>query len=159
MAGVICYLVWDNYFREETPEVKEPVTEVERIEETNNDKSEVVEQVVEDEKKTIQYNGEDPNEKMELSGTITYADVLGGRILIRVNIDQYLAEGICELDLLSGGVSVYNNTASIVNSASTATCEGFDVPVVGDIGYGEYEIVIKIKSGDREGIIKGRVEI
>ena len=109
--------------------------------------------------KVVQYDGDDPNTAEELSGVVTYAGVTDGKLMIRVNIDQYLESGTCDLTLTRGGDSIYSSIASIIGGPSTATCEGFDVPVAG-LGGGQVDINISIKSADgRQGSIRGEASI
>lgn len=155
VAGVVCYLVWDNYFnkKEDNPVEEQSVVEV-AVDDVAAGQ-EQVEEVTEKEK-VVQYEGEDPNEEDELTGVVTYAGVNGDNLMIRVNIDQYLNSGSCELNLIQNSV-VYSDIANIVGSAITATCEGFNVPVNGLSG--NYEIVIKINSGEKTGTINGKAKI
>ena len=156
VAAVVCYFVWDGYFKKKE-EVK-PVEEQSSVEDKKEGEAEKAPEVVEKEKKkVVQYEGEDPNEREDLTGVVTYAGVNGNNLMIRVNIDQYLNGGSCELSLMQDSV-VYSDTANIVSSAATATCEGFNVPING-LGKGNYKIVIKISSGDKAGIINGEVDI
>ena len=76
--------------------------------------------------------------------------------MIRVNIDQYVDGGTCELSLQ--GNTTYSDTANIAGGASTATCEGFNVPA-NMLASGTYQIIIKINSGGKTGTIKGEVNI
>ncbi len=153
VAGAVAYFMWDGYFREDKKEDEdsEIVEEVEEIEEGGKGAGEVIEK-----EPVVQYEGDDPNEAEELTGVITYAAVNGDNLMIRVNIDQYLEDGSCELNLVQGGVK-YSDTADI-SSVTTATCEGFNVPV-GKLGSGNYQIVIKISSGGKTGTIKGEVNV
>lgn len=109
-------------------------------------------------KRVAQYEGEDPNSAEELSGVITYAGVANGTLMIRVSIDQYLNEGSCKLSLKRGETVVYSGTAKVVGDVSTATCEGFDVPVSG-LGGGGLEIIIDISANGKKGAIRGEVSI
>ncbi|MBR0430997.1 hypothetical protein IJJ05_01770 [Candidatus Saccharibacteria bacterium] len=161
VAGAVCYFVWDSYFRDKTSGEDETRT-AEIIEEPEKGDGEDLEateipEVVE-EKKVILYEGDDPNEKSELTGVITYAGVSGNFLMVRVNIDQYLSEGNCRLDLMRGGSSVYSDSATIVSSAATATCEGFNIPISA-LGAGDYGIVITLSSDGKEGVINGEVSI
>lgn len=161
VAGAICYLVWDNYFNDKTIEIGESMyveKDKKESENTINEEDEVKSNGENDEKKVVQYEGNDPNLNEELSGSVTYAGILNDKIIIRVNIDQYLSEGNCTLSLMSDETAVYNENVKIINSASTATCEGFDIPV-SNIGEGSYNIVIKLSSGDKIGSIKGEIRI
>lgn len=153
-AAVVCYLVWNNYFRDKKED--KPTEEQSLVEEHEEKKAEEKKEETIEKKKVVQYEGEDPNTQEELTGVVTYAGINGDNLMIRVNIDQYLESGSCELSLMQNGVA-YSDVASIVGSAATATCEGFNVPVSG-LG-GDYEIVIKISSGDKTGTINGKVEI
>lgn len=114
--------------------------------------------------KVVQYEGEDPNTETGLSGVVTYAGVSGEKLMVRVSIDQYLTSGTCELSLKKDGVVIYSDTAGIVGSASTSTCEGFDILTSslganGATGAGKIEININISADGRSGAISGEVEI
>ena len=154
VAAVVCYLVWDNYFRDKKED--EPVGEQSLVKEEDNE--DVEEQIVVEKEKVVPYEGEDPNSKDELTGVVTYAGVSDDNLMIRVNIDQYLESGSCELGLWKDGASAYTDKARIVNSATTATCEGFNVPTSG-LSEGNYNIVIKISSGNKSGTINGEAKI
>lgn len=110
-----------------------------------------------------QYDGGDPNAAPNLTGALTYAKIMktpdGGEMLVlRVNIDQFLSDGECNLTIKNGDDSVYSKSASIIDSASTSTCTGFDVPV-SELGNGNMEIVIDIISGEKTGVINGEIKI
>lgn len=159
-ACVICYLVWDNYLNKKEDDVIDlTVNEVEQKD--DNESEENVAPIVMDEdngKKVTQYEGNDPNTSDSLSGVITYAGAQNEKLIIRVNIDQFLENGKCVLRLKKNGVDVYEETTSIVSSASTATCEGFDVST-NEIEKGRMEIIIDVNSGDKAGLIRGEVEV
>ncbi len=108
--------------------------------------------------KVRQYEGEDPNVAEELSGVVTYAGVNDGTLMIRTSIDQYLASGSCELTLVRGGDTIYNSIADIVGDASTAVCQGFDVPTAG-LGGGKVQIIINLSADGKVGTIRGEAEI
>ena len=162
VAGVVVYFVWDGYFKDKGGNKKDEgygsVEEVIVVDDGGKKETESKqdEEVVEKEP-VVQYEGEDPNEEENLTGVMTYAGVSGDYLLIRVNIDQYLDSGSCELNLVQGGV-VYSGIAGVVSSASTATCEGFNVPV-GNLSAGNYQIVIKIDSNGKTGVIEGEVKL
>ena len=157
-AGVVCYLVWDNYFNNKkddnvTTETSEQMTEEKKTSDAAVDNED------EDEgQKVKQYEGESPNKANELSGVITYAGVVGDKIMIRVNIDQYLEEGTCELNITNGGQVVYEEAVNIVGSATTSTCEGFDFSS-STLGSGNYGIIIKIETNNKSGVIEGSLDI
>ena len=158
-AGIMVYLVWDNYFNDKKDDSGEgePESSIQEGEDnaTEDSKDDTRE---EDDKKVKQYEGEDPNEAEELSGVVTYAGIVGDVVMVRMNIDQYLGEGRCKLSLLNNGKVAYEDTASIVSSASTATCDGFDIPV-SKLSSGSYDIVIKVETSDKAGTITGEVTL
>ena len=160
-AGAIVYLVWDNYFNDKK-DAKQNEQRVEQVEEKEKKTSEMEQEKDEaekavEEKKVVQYDGKDPNGAGGLSGVVTYAGVSGGVLMVRVNIDQYLDNGKCELNLVRDGGVVYNSTAEIVGSASTATCAGFDVPI-GGLG-GNYQVRVLLSSGEKTGVIEGEAAV
>lgn len=161
VAGVVCYFVWDGYFRDkkEEPTTEAPTgnTVVVEKEEPSDDAGEEEDLGIEKEE-IVQYDGEDPNMAEELSGALTYVGVSGSNLLIRVNIDQYLSSGTCRLEISRGGQVVFSDSAAIVSAASTATCEGFNVPM-SELGSGTVEIKVYLDSGGKTGRIVGGVTI
>ena len=160
VAGVVIYLVWDNYFRDKGEETQEPETSEQIEEDTNRGDEEYIEDddEEEDSKKVKQYEGVNPNKAEELSGVVTYAGVVDGTLMIRANIDQYLGSGDCKLNILSGETVVLEEVANIASSASTSTCEGFDIPA-NKLRSGNYKIKISIDSGGKTGTINGEISI
>lgn len=157
VTGVVCGLLW--YFgsnKEGKSGVDENV-----VNEKNTEVIEAKESIrVEDpaEKKVVQYEGGDPNEMEGLSGVITYASVSDGYLRIRLNIDQFLNGGACMLRILSGDNVVYTEVASIIGSASTSTCEGFDIEQ-SKVGVGDFQVEVLIESGGKSGKIIGGVSL
>ncbi|MBQ3292869.1 hypothetical protein IJG93_00980 [Candidatus Saccharibacteria bacterium] len=135
-------------------ETKESEKKEEKKEEPEKTKEETTSQKEE----VKQYDGEDPNTVETLTGVISYAGVSGGKLLIRVNIDQYLSNGSCKLALTRDGVTIYNSTAAIESSVSTSTCNGFDVPV-SEIGNGNFKIEVTLESDNKYGKIAGEVAV
>lgn len=91
-----------------------------------------------------------------LTGVINYAESDGETVSIRVSIDQYLSAGTCALELVSS-VDSFSLTDEIAPSASTSTCS-FDIATSLLIP-GQYDITIKLTSGDKTGTIKGEVSV
>ena len=157
-AGVICYLVWDAYFRDTTPSGDDSgdapavvaVTDV-----VEKSAKEPTTEVTEEEKKD-----DEPEQKAEeYTGIINYAAVNGDTLVVRVNIDQYAGSGTCELSLKKNGGVVYTATAPVADVVSTATCEGFDVPVSQVGASGEIDIVVTVNADGKSGVISGRATI
>lgn len=157
VAVVTAFLVWNNIFRDKKGDQAGADSSQEEKKKDSESKNKETDEL-EDDKKVIQYEGEDPNKSEFLTGVVTYAGVAGDGLMIRVNIDQYLYEGNCLLSLVKNGETIYSAEADITTAATTATCEGFNIPVNG-LGSGEFEIVINLNSGGKTGTINGRVEI
>lgn len=164
VVGGVTYLVLHNTTSNdqenttvEEEEEKKAEPEAQPVETIEGNEGQTEEEVVEKEK-VLKYEGEDPNKAEGLSGALTYAGVVDDKLMLRVNIDQYVNSGNCELTLRKGGATIYNSIASIIGSASTATCEGFDVPVAG-LGGGLIEININLSADGRSGAIRGEVNI
>lgn len=161
-AGAIVFLVWDNYFNDkkgnsQENEKIEKVDKKENNEEKIDDEKDEAEKVVE-QKKVEQYDGEDPNKAEELSGAITFAGVVDDKLVIRMNIDQFLESGECGLTLSRGNDTIYSSIAEIIGGPSTASCAGFDVPV-SELGGGKIDININLKSNERSGVVRGEANI
>lgn len=125
--------------------------------ENSENKVEISEDKVENYKSKVEkFDGEDPNEKAVLSGVITYAGVNDGNLMVRINIDQYLAGGECKLELSRNGEKIYTESAEIVDSAATSTCKGFNVATA-NLGNGTINITVFVTSGEKTGTIKGEV--
>lgn len=157
-AVVVCYFVWEAYFKEkkEVPKGKDDQTQIVKPTEKEEDKKEEEEPIQKEE--VPQYDGEDPNEQGGLTGVITYLGVSGSDLVVRVNIDQYLTSGSCEINVIKGGEVLYTSLASVIDSASTSTCEGFNVPVE-KLSSGKIQVNINVSSGEKTGIISGETEI
>ena len=107
VAGIVCYLVWENYFKEEKNsknDEPESVKVEEKIEEESIDGEE--EQEIVEKEEVVQYEGEDPNDLEEITGVITYAGASENYLMIRINIDQYLSGGICNLRVSEFGSEI-----------------------------------------------------
>lgn len=164
-AGLICFFVWKVYFSDEKPvhnngdkDSSAVVDDKTKKEEKKEEKKESDTDKKDEKEKVPQYDGDDPNEKDELTGVITYVGVNNGKLMIRVNIDQYVNGGTCTLGLRREGMNVYSATANIIDAASTATCEGFDVPVSG-LGEGPTVITIYLSADGKTGEIGGEVTL
>jgi hypothetical protein len=161
-AVVVCYFVWEAYFKEkkEVPKEKENGTQIVKPIEKTDDKKEEKEEEEEPVQKedVLQYDGEDPNEQGGLTGVITYLGVSGSDLIVRVNIDQYLTSGSCEINVIKGGEVLYTSLAAVIDSASTSTCEGFNVPIE-RLSSGKIQVNINVSSGEKTGVISGEAEV
>ena len=160
-AVVVVYLVWNSYFKDkddgkDVQDEKVVQIESEDSDDKEEDEGEIIDWV--EKEKVEQYDGDNPNDALELSGAITFAQVVDGKLMIRINIDQYLNNGSCRLIIKRNNAEIYSNTANIIDNASTATCEGFDIDANG-LGAGEAELMIELDSGSKKGMISGVVNI
>ena len=159
-GGVAGILMWHNSSNREndsrTETVSSDESKTETIERTTDGTGSTTTDI--EKEKVTQYDGEDPNTSENLSGVVTYADVVDDQLMIRLNIDQYLDSGECELTLTKDGATIYTSIANIVGGPATATCEGFDVPVE-ELGGGNIQININLSAGDRKGSIRGEANI
>lgn len=106
-----------------------------------------------------QYEGENPNISETLTGSINYKSVIDNKLVVRVTINQLLSSGSCTLRLArSSDQKIVTKQAAIIPNPSSATCEGFDVPV-SELGSGQWSIEINITSSDRTGTLKEEVTL
>ena len=123
-----------------------------------SDAVEVDSEPEDDGKTPQQYDGQDANVAETLTGVVTYASFTNGNLVIRTNIDQYLASGTCVLTLSAGSASV-TYSAPIIPEASTSTCQGFDIPESELSSFAKpISITVQLTSGSRTGTITGSVQ-
>ena len=127
-------------------------------EKSSEEKPKEAEKEDSDDGKSIKQNeGSDPNASPSLTGSLTSANKSGDNLVIRVNIDQYLSSGTCSLNLENNGTLI-EKSANILPTASTSSCEGFDVPL-SELSSGTWNIIINLASGEKTGEIKGEVNL
>ena len=159
-AAIVVFLVRDSIFGEKK---EEPTIEAENIVIEQNDsikeEPKIEAEAPQPEKEeVVSYDGDNPNKEDDLTGVVTYAGIVDEVLMIRVNIDQFLSQGTCKLVLEKDGATRHEEMAQIVDSAATATCEGFNVSA-GTLEGGNYKIIIKLESGEKNGIINGEVSL
>lgn len=160
-VGIGVAAIWNNEHQESEQAEEMEVTEAEEMKDVEKRDGETEEEYSErmaEQKRVKQYEGEDPNKAEELSGAVTYAGVKNGTLMVGVNIDQFLADGSCELSLVRGNNVVYTDSVDIVADVSTSSCDGFSVPVSG-LGSGATEIIVKLSANGKTGAIRGEVDI
>ena len=161
-AGIIGFLVYQSYFakspeptQDQTPTVQQATTKSVTTTATQNASESTT--APEPDKTPAKYDGNSPNNNSSLTGAITYARKNGNKLTIRINIDQYLTAGSCNLILSQNNSSVYVDSAHIIDGASTSTCAGFDIPV--DNLSGHYIITVNLDSSGKTGQIRGEVTL
>ena len=110
------------------------------------------------EEKAPQYDGDSPNKSETLTGLITYADVVNDELVIRVNIDQFLQSGSCNLTMSRNGITYYTQSVGIQESVTTSTCDGYKISV-SELPKGDLSVEINLESDGKSGKITGRVRI
>lgn len=116
--------------------------------------------VPEPEDKVTQFEGEDPNQLDEITGSITYKGVNDGMLIVSTMINQYLTkEGTCKLSLIDEkGNSSYSTTVPAIADVTSSVCQTFNIPVA-TLSSGTYQINIFISSDQKTGTITGEVEL
>ncbi|MBQ8985527.1 hypothetical protein IJ076_03250, partial [Candidatus Saccharibacteria bacterium] len=108
--------------------------------------------------KIEQYTGESPNKADELTGLVTYAGVSGEKLIVRLNIDQFLSTGSCSLTISKDDNVYFSQSSAIIESVTTSTCDGFEIPV-SNFPSGNLRIVVLLESGGKSGKIEGEVRL
>lgn len=159
--GAIGFVVYKNFFekKEETKPAQTTQTQTLKPEpEPTPETKPIDDEKVNGKDPIYQYDGKNPNESESLTGVITYAGATSTNLIIRVNIDQYISGGTCNLSLSQGGSVVYTASANLIADVSTSTCEGFTVPL-SNLNPGYYSIKIDLTSSDKTGVIEGEVNL
>ncbi|MBQ6605763.1 hypothetical protein IJH66_02135 [Candidatus Saccharibacteria bacterium] len=168
LSGFVVYVMY-RFFFDKSFDLDLPVgasaesSEVKELKTSDSDSKDSKEKLEKessepsDNKTPEQYEGENPNSSASLTGALTASYVSGNSLVLRVNIDQYLTSGTCTLRLENSG-SVVEKTAAILPTASTSSCEGFDVPV-SELSSGSWTIKISLSSAEKTGEITGEVKI
>lgn len=152
----VVIVVVNNNVKNDNQE-EETVKVEELTEEKKKEKEETTEPEVKKEP-VSQYDGDDPNAAESLTGVVSYAGANGSNLIVRANIDQYLASGTCTLNLSRNGTIIYSETVGIEASVATSTCNGFSV-MTSQIGGGYVNIEINLNSDGKYGKIVGGVDI
>ena len=162
VAGV---LIWVNFFKDKNGSNVGGEQDVSVVVTNPDVPDEPIFTEVEEGKKVVQFEGDDPNEADELTGVVTFAGVNPNneKLMIRVNIDQFLENGKCTgyiYDAVGNNEkqALYISEVGIEGAASTSTCQGFDIPLEG-LGTGKKQIIIRLEAVGKTGKIVGETEI
>ena len=159
-AVVMIVLMNNNLFNDKTKDNGSQDSNTSQPEEKSEEKADEnkTEEGQQSEEKAPQYDGESPNKSETLTGLITYADVVDNELVIRVNIDQFLQSGKCNLAINRNGVTYYSQSVDIQESVTTSTCDGYKIPV-DQLSKGDFQVEIDLESDGKNGKITGRVRI
>lgn len=83
------------------------------------------------------------------SVTLTASSQDSGVYHLRYLIQATLGSGTCTLTLTKGSTAV-ERSASVQASASTSTCQGFDIPT-SQLSSGQWQASLNVTSGDQSG--------
>ncbi len=113
----------------------------------------------EEPEKITQFEGGDPNELEELTGSIAYHGITGDTLTITASIDQFLSEaGNCKLQLSQNGQLVYSAELPAKADVTTSVCGPFEIPTQ-NLYSGTYQIRIEVTGNDKFGTIIGETTI
>lgn len=110
--------------------------------------------------KAVQFEGEDPNQLDELTGSITRRTISNGELTVVASIDQYLSsDSNCRLVLKDSADQEVRSTtiASVTAEATSSVCGPFTVSV--NQLSGTYTIDVIITSPDKSGHITTEINI
>lgn len=159
VAVVVVVLVKQNYFDKKPENNNQASSNTGKQEDKKEEKNEGEDKENPgEEQKAPQYDGESPNKSDTLTGLITYADVINDKLIIRVNIDQFLSSGNCNLTMSRNGATYYTKSVAIQESVTTSTCDGYEIPV-SELSNGDFTVEIGLESEGKSGKITGRVKI
>ena len=92
-----------------------------------------------------------------IDGYFTHKSISNDTLVLRVLIGELLSGGSCSLKIINGERAV-TRQAPTINSATTASCEGFDIPV-SELSSGLWTIQIEITANNRLGTITDEIRI
>lgn len=110
--------------------------------------------------KAIQFEGENPNELEELTGSITRRSISSGELTVVASIDQFLSsDSNCRLVLKDSSGQEVRSTDSlpVTAEATSSACGPFTVPV--NQLSGTYTIDVIITSPDKSGHITAEINL
>lgn len=106
-----------------------------------------------------QFEGEDPNDLPELTGSIALNTHDADTLTVAVAIDQYLvSSGLCRLELSKDGHTLRSAELAATADVTTSGCGPFHIPI-SDLSPGIYQLKITISGDDKTGLITGEVQI
>ena len=110
------------------------------------------------EPKVTQYEGGNPNQTGELTGSVSSKDISGDTLTIMTNVDQYL-NGTCRLEMRGQRTGdTYDISSRLSADVSTSYCEPFKIPLSALMN-DYYEIVITLSGNNKTGTITDGVEL
>lgn len=144
-----------------SPNSDQPATSQPQSDSTpDNQSSDLSNTTNEPDAKTIQYEGENPNDANDLTGVITYKGVDNDILYIAVTIDQYLNQnGTCELTLTGKNTSrTLTSSTPAIADIQSSVCQTFEIPTAG-LPRDTYTIEIQLNSNDKTGVVRDEVNL
>lgn len=106
-----------------------------------------------------QFEGGDPNELPELTGSIILNTHDASNLTVAVGIDQYLSsQGTCHLELSRDGRVLRTSDLAATADVTTSGCGPFIVPIAG-LTAGTYQLKVSISGDNKTGVVAGEVQI
>lgn len=163
--AVYCVVAWQFNLPPFEKTVTQKSSEPEQTEQTktqeNNTENQSTETTknigedIENPKTPIQNEGENPAKSTELTGYFTAKNVIDGKLVLRVTINQFLkSEGTCQLTLTHSSGKTVVKSAETFDNPSSATCKGFDIPT-SELMSGKWKISLKVEADQKQGLIDG----
>lgn len=110
--------------------------------------------------KVTRYEGEDPNQKETLTGSILYTNNQNDVLIIAVAIDQFLnTAGTCTLTLTGEQTgTTYTQTVNSTAEVASSYCEIFEIPT-SELQSDHYQINIQLSGNQKTGLITGETQL
>lgn len=101
---------------------------------------------------------EPDNETKTINVVLTAAgqDEVGGPVIVKALLND-VKNGTCDLRLSKDGVE-RNYSASVINTGTYYSCDGFEVPL-DELSAGSWNITLTVSSDDRTGIAEQTTEV
>lgn len=114
---------------------------------------------IEDPKKVVQNDGEDPNIEPGFTGFFTNSNVSGNKLTLRLTINQIIGtQGTCTLLMTNDNGGKIEQSVPTVSNPSSSSCQGFDVSLDG-VNKGNWNIRVTIDADGKTGILETVVKI
>lgn len=114
---------------------------------------------VDEPKKVVQNEGEDPNIEPGFTGFFTNSNVSGNKLTLRLTINQIIGtQGTCKLLMTNDNGGQIEQEVPTVSNPSSSSCQGFDVSLDG-VAKGSWNVRVTIDADGKNGILETVVKI
>ena len=106
-----------------------------------------------------QFEGDNPNQLAELTGSFALNTHNSDTLTIAVSIDQYLTKsGICQLELSQNGHTIRTAELPALADVTTSGCGPFSISIA-DLPSGTYNLKVTISADNKIGYVVGEVKL